>query len=371
MCTLFFFIFLNSVLPEIDYVYTPGVFLSDRGMVLRIYFDIDMDKLTLIKEGEKFTAAYSISILLKRDDREKGNIWMRRVEDLEYDTKQIAFDTIMVDISPGTYQMNVILSDLNSQKSTEKESTISIDSLTPGFSISSMIPFKNKYLLTGNRITSIEGIAYYLEVYTDRETMFYFTVEDYKDSLSVKPGTTPIYVEPKISKISANSVILTAAIHRDYEILQRSDTLYLGSSIFEDEGLFMDRVKALTYIFDTPMLDTLLSAKPEKRDSLWNALWKRFDPTPETERNELKDEYLTRIDYVDTYLGGWQTDMGRVWLVMGIPDEIDRHPFEIEIWAYEVWYYYSTNEKFIFYDRHGLGYYELVYPENWNPWREK
>ncbi len=368
----FFLIFISFLtLPEIDFVYAPGTFIGDKGLELRVFLNIDVGKLTLIKEGEDFNTAYSISIILKKDNRERGNIWMKKIEGLAYGAKQTLYDTITIDILPGCYDMTIIISDLNSQKSMEKKSELLVDSLSSDFSISSFILGKYDNLITDNSVTSIDGISCYLEVYSDKEAMFYFTAEDYKDSISITPGMTPITMKPVINKLTNNFATLTAVIREDGKSFERVDTVFIGSTIFADDNLYKSKINALMYIFNTPKLDTLLLAKPEKRDSLWGAFWKFYDPTPETDRNELEDEYLARINYAENYLGGWQTDMGRVWLVMGMPDEIDRHPFELEVWAYEIWYYYSINEKFIFYDTHGVGWYELIYPENWNPWRSK
>lgn len=371
MFSCFMILISLFTIPQIDFLYSPGIFKNEKGLELRVYCEIDGRNLTLVKEEENFNAAYSISIILKKGERERGNIWMRKVEDLSYGTQKTFFDTIRVDITPGLYDLTIVVSDLNSQKSSEKQRSLSVDSsMASDFAISSMIPNKNNRLIAGNRVTNLEGISYFMEVYSDREATFYFASEDYKDSLSIIPGTTPIDVLPTIKKPAGNYAVFTASIKSDDYTFERADTLFLGSPIFYNDELFKSRVMALTYIFTTPKLDTLLMAKPEQRDSLWFAFWKSVDPTPETERNELMDEYLTRLNYVESHLGGWQTDMGKVWLVMGMPDEIDRHPFEVETWAYEIWYYYSVNEKFIFYDKHGLGVYELVYPENWNPWRK-
>ncbi|OYD15160.1 hypothetical protein CH333_06410 [candidate division WOR-3 bacterium JGI_Cruoil_03_44_89] len=365
-----FFVLLLSFLtiPKIDFVYTRGLFRGERGLELRVFLDIGGGELTFIKENESFTAAYSISVILKKDNRETGDIWMRKIKGLEYGTSKTFFDTVMVDILPGRYEMTVIVSDLNSQKSAREKCLVLADTL-PAFSISSMIPGRYERLIKNNTVPRLDGISYHFEVYSDRDATLYFTAGDYKDSILITPGTTPIGIEPALDTLSGNSVLVSALLEGGGKRFMRMDTLYISGSRFADEEFYKNRVRALEYISSASELDTLLSARPEDRDSLWESFWKARDPTPETEKNELEDEYMARIEYADENFGGWQTDMGRVWLVMGRPDEIERHPFDLDSWAYEIWYYYSTNEKFIFHDTHGLGYYELVYPVNWNPRR--
>jgi GWxTD domain-containing protein len=59
---------------------------------------------------------------------------------------------------------------------------------------------------------------------------------------------------------------------------------------------------------------------------------------------------------------GWRTDRGRVWILYGPPEEIERNPFAIEGFPYEVWSYYEGGSNtFVFYDRDGSGNYIQVY----------
>ena len=57
---------------------------------------------------------------------------------------------------------------------------------------------------------------------------------------------------------------------------------------------------------------------------------------------------------------GWQTDMGRVYIQHGEPDDIDSQPIGRMLHAWETWYYYSEHQKFIFVDKGGFGEFVLV-----------
>jgi len=69
-----------------------------------------------------------------------------------------------------------------------------------------------------------------------------------------------------------------------------------------------------------------------ERDRFINEFWKRRDPTPDTPRNEFKDEHYRRITLANNRfttpsgLPGWKTDRGRIYIEYGPPDEIDSHP---------------------------------------------
>lgn len=76
-------------------------------------------------------------------------------------------------------------------------------------------------------------------------------------------------------------------------------------------------------------------------------------------------EYYRRIDHANRNFEayrreGWQTDMGMVYVSLGPPDYIDRHPFAVDSKPYEVWDYYNLNRQFVFIDYTGFGDYRLV-----------
>jgi GWxTD domain-containing protein len=81
----------------------------------------------------------------------------------------------------------------------------------------------------------------------------------------------------------------------------------------------------------------------------------------------LKDEYYERVDFANDYYAfsnraGWQSDRGRVYIVYGKPDEIDRHPQNPDRRPYVVWTYHNLEggAKFLFMDNTGFGDYRLV-----------
>jgi GWxTD domain-containing protein len=95
--------------------------------------------------------------------------------------------------------------------------------------------------------------------------------------------------------------------------------------------------------------------------------WKRRDPDPATLENEAKKEYMERVEYANSNFHsgmkeGWKTDRGRVYIVYGPPDEVERHPNEIGSKPYEIWLYHNIQGgvEFDFIDRSGFSDYVLV-----------
>jgi len=127
---------------------------------------------------------------------------------------------------------------------------------------------------------------------------------------------------------------------------------------------YKEAVEQLRYIATDEEYKRLKEAEGEERREVWLEFWKERDPTPGTPANEMRTEYYRRIEYANTNFSvvstGWRTDRGRVYVVYGPPDDIERHPMEIDGRPYQIWHYYSTNRRFYFVDEDGYGDYKLV-----------
>jgi GWxTD domain-containing protein len=125
-------------------------------------------------------------------------------------------------------------------------------------------------------------------------------------------------------------------------------------------------IEQLMYVAEKDNLDEMKDAPVEQKRKLFAEFWKKRDPTPGTERNELMEEYYSRVAYANKHFGhyveGWKTDMGMVYIIFGPPTNIERHPFDINAKPYEVWTYYEQNRQFVFIDATGFGDYRLQDP---------
>ena len=116
-----------------------------------------------------------------------------------------------------------------------------------------------------------------------------------------------------------------------------------------------------------------------KRKLLFD-FWNRRDDDPSTPDNPRKTEYFKRVDYSNehfknSFREGWRTDRGRVFIVYGPPDEVERHADEADTKPYEIWTYNSIQGGviFVFGDRSGFSDYVLLHSthrdelhdENW------
>jgi hypothetical protein len=78
------------------------------------------------------------------------------------------------------------------------------------------------------------------------------------------------------------------------------------------------------------------------------------------------EQYYNRVQYANEhfshYIDGWRTDLGMVFILLGPPNNVDRHPFDVDAKPYEIWSYYDYNANVVFIDETGLGDFRLVTP---------
>ncbi len=78
-----------------------------------------------------------------------------------------------------------------------------------------------------------------------------------------------------------------------------------------------------------------------------DAFWLRRDPTPGTPANEYRAEFLRRVDsagrqFAETTKPGWKTDRGKIYVLLGPPDEISSQPMASGRRGVAVWIYRSA-----------------------------
>lgn len=123
-------------------------------------------------------------------------------------------------------------------------------------------------------------------------------------------------------------------------------------------------IKALKYISEESVIDSLLDLDEEDQYRGLVDFWKKQDPSPETEYNELLTEYYERVDYAQekfsslTGIRGVDTDRGKIFIQFGKPDQVERAS-NTKGKIVETWIYIKPQRKFVFVDRQGVGEFSL------------
>lgn len=172
------------------------------------------------------------------------------------------------------------------------------------------------------------------------------------------PGPYVLVVEARSGRHKASA--------RESFFIQYTD----NPSSMEFFNTSMAYFRALKYVTSSSDFSKVERASEEQRPQLIEQFWKERDPTPETERNELKEEFLRRLQFALKHFSiategrpGSDTDRGKIYIIYGPPSEVQRRSIEIGSNPYEIWYYKKIDKRFVFLDKSGLGDYRLVHKD--------
>lgn len=109
-----------------------------------------------------------------------------------------------------------------------------------------------------------------------------------------------------------------------------------------------------------------LDSEADKREFLatfWADVESGFERQPIQRAAYLRSVEVANERYHAMGKDGWRADQGRIYILYGQPDEIDRYPSLGESKPYEIWRYHRIENgvEFVFVDRLGFGDYELVH----------
>jgi GWxTD domain-containing protein len=112
-----------------------------------------------------------------------------------------------------------------------------------------------------------------------------------------------------------------------------------------------------------------------ERERFIDAFWKHRDPNPATPENEFKTEHYRRLNYVNHFFGretpkpGWRTDRGRIYILLGEPNDIRRFEGKSMTYPAEIWFYQGKTDlglpagfNLVFFQKGGSGEYKLYSP---------
>lgn len=191
------------------------------------------------------------------------------------------------------------------------------------------------------------------------------TKETFTDTLNNGITNHRLTISRKSLDYSKYKIVIEVAMGKDKVSRSRVFNLrWIGmSKLIDDLDAAIEQMK---YIVHSKKFKKLKKASAKEKKDEFIKFWENMDPTPETEENELMNEYYRRVRYANAHFSGftegWKTDMGMIFILFGPPNDIERHPFELHSKPYEIWYYYDINKTFIFVDETGFGDYRLTEP---------
>lgn len=377
---------------DIDFLVDAIVVYSvaEGGQRLKVYWEIPYRELLFARADTGYSAHFEMTFIAYDESGNQvgGDSWRRSYNVPSYEATLLETESFRdrfdFPLSNGEYKAKLVIRDLHSANTGVRIMEISVPRIkTESVSLSELLfmkdgaPVLKQNFGPEDRVTVLHEIynLHLLPGYTLKAIIAVAGMEEmWREVRPIKADSLGMGEwELNFSQLMAGDYqVSISSVSETGELVdEKSRSFHIEISPFVADESFGEMVDELQYIASAEEVKRLKEAKPEAREREWNSFWQEKDPTPSTEINEFKEEYYRRIDYANTHYGGlqkgWRTDRGKAYIVYGPPDEVERHPYELNSMPYEIWYYYSEGLRFIFVDEHGIGNYRLFSPkgERW------
>lgn len=355
---------------------------------LDLYVQIPYSSLQFIKSQEQYKSRYSVNILIY--DKNSTNIlesvsWENEVLVKDYvlstSNKSYSLEFKSILLKPDNYNIKAVVEDLESKKTFIQDIPLIVTSFDSPLNLSDIIMIEkeldNKLYLNLSRIftNNEKSIRFYYDTFSDSTGMAFITysISDVNNQIvyrkiniqDLKIGKNTIYAVLDSVKLSLGNYKINVEVKLNEIKVGRAKSFV--SKIFGYPSSIKDvdlAVRQMRYIAQQSEMDYIIEAENyDEKVKRFIEFWKMKDPDPSTDLNEVLLEYYRRVDYANItfkgYSDGWRSDMGMIYITLGQPDNIERHPFDSGSRPYEVWTYNHINSQFLFVDFSGFGEYRL------------
>jgi len=388
----------NAELKPSKFNYEYLDFRSDQAVKTRVdvFLQVPYNEIQFIKKGDDFEANYTATVSIFDKEREKliaEKIWNEKVatKDFSQTTSSRNFNLSLrsFELPPGEYTFRSAFEDKDSRQTHSKEDVIKVRDVSADFAISDIMIVEKKTIVNGENkiLPNIKkqvsarqgGLLIFYEIYSDTNSVFQieYNISNKNDVFvsektmkQLKKGTNRIFYTVPDSTISMGDYEISVTLRDigDHDLATAKQSFVSRWLGFPSTAKDIDEaIEQLVYIASPSEIDYINDGKTkDEKIERFREFWKKKDPVPSTEENEVFNEYFRRVSIANAnfshYVKGWKTDRGMVLIILGNPDNIERHPFEVDSKPYQVWDYYQLNQSFVFVDETGFGDYRLVTP---------
>ncbi|KPL00766.1 MAG: hypothetical protein AMJ91_03355 [candidate division Zixibacteria bacterium SM23_73_3] len=390
-------------------------FADTTQSYVEIYYSFNRKRLEFVPEEEGGVATVLMQLRILNElggvvENRMWNTWTK-VEDLE-EAKKVDYmiiDQVETSLKPGNYQITLQAADVNSESRGEANMAVEVKKFSPhklqlsdieiAFNIETDTT-AGRFVKAGEKIlpnpsgvfTHKGGMVYfYAELYNlidspkaKPEYELRFTVldtigkkiKDFGKQTKTKPGNSAVVISGiNIGTFAGGEYVLRIEA-KDKETGEKAYSTKNFVIIREltREDLVAEEIKRfkqdVAYIATPGELDMFDQLNFSGKQNFVADFWKKRDPNPETPEIEFKIEHYRRINFANLHFSrtkesndGWNSDMGRIYILYGEPSEIERHVSTRETKPWEQWNYHRLEGGvyFVFVDEDGYGVYRLVH----------
>lgn len=396
----------RSAALAMDAVVTRQSEIDPRNRI-DVYVAMPFESLTFQEVDQRYAGSYKITIAIRDSVSRKviDSVYTRNVVENDYATSRGATGKAdnsvrTFTLPPGTYRMDVLVSDLFSRREFAQTRTLTVPNYVDDIPAISTPLLVREIEQRNNRfrITPIVGdvvwdpklpLYAFFEGYveTSPDTVaFAWTVASADqrtlgtgmgDVVIAEPSRTirtfvPLLLKGRISSGSYTlSLVMHPVVRGTIDTTARLATvtrpLVIPRSAVNDALSDLTvAIRQLRYVATQAQLDHIQSGPTDiDRQVRFDEFWKSVDPSPSTVRNEAFDLYYQRVQDANqrfkSYSEGWLTDMGMVYIIYGQPTSTDRYTMQNGAATRTVWTY-GNGLTFTFDDNTGFGDFRLRTP---------
>lgn len=364
---------------------------SPDTTLLLVSISLPNRALTFTREGERYRAPYEVSLVLNRGAAEAASVNAMEIvrvgsfREINRSDESVIFQHYF-HIPPGSYSLSATVRDVGGSRNASQEVSVSVPALgtgrlstpTPVYEATGRILLDSAPgVLASPRSSAVFGrdstLAIYIEGYGQGARLpVDFVVRNDKGAQLWRDSATLARRGALFSGIVSVPIstvgVGTARVSFTRRDAPDSVQTPLFVSFGEDIPLmsYEDMLGYLRFFASPGRLNTLKSAPPEKRASLWAAFLKATDPVPETPTNEDLQSYFGRIQIANAQFRmdrnpGWLSDRGMVFVALGEPDQIFERNLNQSVTTaqmgsatrIQIWQYRLYNSQLVFYDDNG------------------
>ncbi len=366
---------------------------STAQTALAVTFTVPYSEMQWIRVAAGYAAGVEFVVSFEPRDggRMYGDVWEHRLVVADFQvtnsTTRVVTERRRFKVPPGRYKVRVSLRDLNADTESQANQQITVRDFSHdpvGFadleigvadSTSGFQPVPTRrFGLDVARLAARVVLFDRRPGAWPRTYPFHYRINDETGS-EVISGTTQVTLsrsaQPVIVKPERSDLFLGSYTFQLEFVEGRSRWLVERSFEVEESGPprgkeFTRMLEPLSYIADAREIEALRALPEDQQAAGWARFWKKRDPTPETARNEVQIEFFRRVRYAEkNFQGfgpGWRSDMGRIYIRHGPPDQIENRPPTSSSPQLEIWYYNNPYRRYVFADRDGFGRYVLLGP---------
>lgn len=345
---------------------------ENGGFFITAILSIPYSSLQFTRDETTYKANYHI--LFQLIDRKKnlygtelfGDVAVSTTEEVR-SRNSIVTETLKVVLPQGKYNANLTLEALEASRRVEKSFEADIHHRALG---SLKLTDTRGERMLNRPFTSTDTLMAEVALYEEDVDSLLLEITSggpisYRDGLK-RQDSVHTWEIPLVKFTSAEYTVSVSALSGRKSVDERRTGFSIKNPFRFEASRYNELVDKLVYITTYNERARLKRVPADRRQAVWDSFWQSKDPTPNTEYNEVMEEYFLKIDYCETNFSGgdrgYMSDRARVYMEYGEPDEVEDHPFEPDRPPYIIWVYYQNSMEFIFEDRLGFGEYILVYP---------